>query len=260
MKYVAHEETNDRQAAFQTKDFLTLTRAYIGQAAVFHQGPQALLVEMPKTGSTIHPHFHDVDQFQIIVKGGGKLGREDARPVCFHYADAYAPYGPIIAGEQGIAFFTLRLACEGGYFPMPGSRHLMPGRPGRVLTGYFAPETEAPRGEVTRQALIDQPDGVQVADLRLGPNARASGMPSTAGGQYYLVLRGSLLHGGREYGELSVVENEAGAPAPDFKAGKAGAALLMLQFAPPSARPGTDLKKLAARNPEYIVPEGLVPG
>ena len=218
MKYISHADTDDRRATFQTKDFETRTRAYLGTAAVFHQGPQAFLVEMPTQGSTIHPHFHDVDQFQIIVGGGGRLGKDDARPVCFHYADAYAPYGPIVAGEEGIAFFTLRLACEGGYFPMPGSRHLMPGKPGRVVAGFFDPELQALAGEVQSQALIDQPDGVQVVGYRCGPDATFSGPPSAAGGQYYLVLRGALVHNGREYGPQSLAYNAAGEAAPQLQA------------------------------------------
>jgi hypothetical protein len=136
----------------------------------------------------------------------------------------------------------------------------MPGKPGRVITGFFPLEKEAPKGQSRVEALIDQPDGVHVADFRLGPNAKAAGRPSNAGGQYYLVLRGSLVHDGRAYGALSLVQNEAGEPAPVFEAGTEGAALLMLQFSSPSARPGSDPKKLAGRNPEYIMPEGLVPG
>ena len=258
MRYISHADTDDHRQAFQTRDFMTLTRCYLGVAATFHQGPQAMLVEMPTKGSTIHPHFHDVDQFQIIVRGGGKLGSADAKPVCFHYADAYSPYGPIVAGDEGIAFYALRLACEGGYFPMPGSRHLIPGKPGRVLTGYFDPQSTVAAGQSTVNDIINQPDGVRVTDIRLGANARGNGIASTAGGQYYLVLGGSLIQAGLEYGELAMVQNEAGGPAPAFAAGVNGAALLMLQFALPSARPGSDLLLLAKRNPEYVKPEGLV--
>jgi hypothetical protein len=91
MRYTAHADTDDLRQAFQTRDFTTLTPCYLGVAATFHQGPQAMLVEMPTKDSTIHPHFHDIDQFQIIVRGGGKLGSSDAKPVCFDYADAYSP-------------------------------------------------------------------------------------------------------------------------------------------------------------------------
>lgn len=258
MRYISHADTEDHRQAFQTRDFMTLTRCYLGVAATFHQGPQAMLVEMPTEGSTIQPHFHDVDQFQVVVRGGGKLGSADAKPVCFHYADAYSPYGPIVAGDEGIAFYTLRLACEGGYFPMPGSRHLIPGKPGRVLTGDFDPELSVTAGQSMMNDIISQPDGVRVTELRLGANARAKGIASDAGGQYYLVLGGSLVHQGDEYGELSMVHNEAGGPAPAFVAGAKGASLLMLQFAPPSARPGSDLSLLAKRNPEYVKPQGLV--
>ena len=141
---------------------------------------------------------------------------------------------------------------------MPGSRHLIAGKPGRVLTGYFDPQSTLAAGQSTMNDIINQPDGVRVTDIRLGANARANGIASTSGGQYYLVLGGSLVHEGREYGVLAMVHNEAGGAARTFAAGAKGASLLMLQFAPPSPRPGSDLALLAKRYPEYVEPEGLV--
>ena len=141
---------------------------------------------------------------------------------------------------------------------MPGSRHLIPGKPGRVLTGYFDPQSTLAAGQSTMNDIINQPDGVRVTDIRLGADARANGIASTSGGQYYLVLGGSLVHEGREYGVLAMVHNEAGGAARTFAAGAKGASLLMLQFAPPSPRPGSDLALLAKRYPEYVEPEGLV--
>ena len=48
-------------------------------------------------------HFHHVDQFQVIVAGGGRLGTHGVEPLAVHYAGAYTAYGPIVAGAQGVS-------------------------------------------------------------------------------------------------------------------------------------------------------------
>ena len=41
--------------------------------------PQLLLVEQPVPASTVLPHYHSQDQFQIFLDGGGRLGRQEIR-------------------------------------------------------------------------------------------------------------------------------------------------------------------------------------
>jgi hypothetical protein len=38
--------------------------------------------------------------------------------VVVHYAGAFTGYGPLIAGPQGITYFTLRPVCESGFIPL----------------------------------------------------------------------------------------------------------------------------------------------
>ena len=78
-----------------------------------HQ-PQAFLIEM-QANEVIVPHFHEVDQFQVFVSGSGSLGRESnlAHPLAVHYADHHTGYGPINAGPQGYAYFTLLTDLDG---------------------------------------------------------------------------------------------------------------------------------------------------
>src|SRR5215470_17255062 len=83
-------------------------RNYLGAAGTIANGPQAFLVERPYANARIEPHFHDVDQFQVVVAGDGRMGKKPVAPVTFQYADAYTPYGPIVANGHGISFFTLR--------------------------------------------------------------------------------------------------------------------------------------------------------
>ena len=87
--------------------------SYIGEPGELNQAAQAFLVVRPFAGARIEPHFHDVDQFQVVVGGDGRIGKKAVRPVTFQYADAFTPYGPIVANEHGLSFFTLRNIASG---------------------------------------------------------------------------------------------------------------------------------------------------
>ena len=41
-------------------------RDYIGAPGSLEAGPQAFLVERPYPNPRVAPHFHDIDQFQVI--------------------------------------------------------------------------------------------------------------------------------------------------------------------------------------------------
>lgn len=239
----------------QRKDGVGRRRNYFGNPGVVDTSPQAFLVERPYAGARVDPHFHDIDQFQVVVQGDGRIGKKQVHPIAFHYTDAYSPYGPIIGNDEGISFFTLRNVSSGGHFVMPGSGHLMPCRAGRNLAGIFDIAVPMKAKETDRSVLIaKEEDGVQAMGFRLGAHAIADGEPSDAGGQYYLVCAGSLIEDDKELPPNSLVRVDPGEPAPRFQAGADGADLLMLQFARPSDRPGSDPAELARRDPDgYVV-------
>jgi len=259
MKVVTLAETKTRE--MQTKEYLSIVRPYYGSILETFEGPQAFLVDMPNEGSTIAPHFHDIDQFQVIVRGDGRLGPGPASPVAFHYADAYTPYGPIIGAKDGIAFYTIRAACSTGYFPMPESRKLIPGKPGRNIAGQFDINRPLPAaGQHTKERLLEgQPDNVMVVGLRMGAGATAAGEPTTGGDQYYLVCTGSLVQDGRELPPLTLIRLERGEATPEYTAGPNGAEVLIMQLPMASDRIGSDPVKLAQRDMStYVVPPGMV--
>ncbi len=83
--------------------------------------PHAFLIEQdPDT--TILPHFHRQNQFQVIVGGGGSLGRHAVQPLLVHYAGAYTGYGPIVCGVQEVQYLTLRPRYDSGAQFMPEAR------------------------------------------------------------------------------------------------------------------------------------------
>jgi hypothetical protein len=233
---------------------------YIGSPGIIDANPQAFLVDRLYPEARIDPHFHDIDQFQVVVDGSCRMGKKAADPVTFQYADAFTPYGPIVGGAEGFAFFTLRPIASGGFFAMPGNRHNMPGRAGRNIAGRFNTSRARPaRGDVVHERLMDgHADGAMALGLRLGPDAVAEGPVSDAGGQYYLVCEGEARHGERHLPRRSLIHVAAGEPAPVLRAGESGADVLVLQFARPTTRPGSDPSVLAARDPGAYMkrPEG----
>ena len=259
MQLVAQPKTETMDMRFH--GWRNVVWKYYGKLAQLHDGPQGFLVNLPEKGATVEPHFHDVDQFQVIVRGGGRFGKDPVGPMSFHYADAFTPYGPIVGADDGISFFTLRAACAAGHYSMPGSRHLMQGKPGRNKGGDFAVNRPAPAaGQSMRETLMfDAKDGLEVVGIRMGPGAKANGEPADAGAQYYIVCSGLLMHEGASYARLALVYVAAGEPAAQFQSGPDGAEVLMLQLPGPSQRPGSDPALLAARKDQpYTLPEGTV--
>jgi hypothetical protein len=225
---------------------------YIGSPGTIDENPQAFLVNRLYPGAHIPPHFHDIDQYQVVVAGDCKMGKKSAGPVTFQYADAYTPYGPIVGEEQGFSFFTLRPIASGGFFGMPGNRHNLPGRAGRNIAGHFDRSGPAPSaGERQVERLMEaQDDGVDAYGVRLGGGAFVDGPASDAGGQYYLICEGDVVQDGKTLPQWSLVHISPGEAPPILQAGAGGADVLVLQFSRPSERPGSDPKQLAARDPK----------
>src|SRR5262245_6284358 len=69
-------------------------------------GPQVYLAES-EPGDRVPPHVHLVDEFQVSLLGGGSIGNHLVAGVTVHYADAFSPYGPLLAGPAGLSFFTV---------------------------------------------------------------------------------------------------------------------------------------------------------
>src|SRR5688572_14810063 len=84
-------------------------------------GPMAFLAQYPP-GDNSSTHFHTVDQFQILVQGGGDFGRHQVAPYYVHFARAFTPYGPLHANEKtGWTFMTLRSRFDPGAQRLPGA-------------------------------------------------------------------------------------------------------------------------------------------
>ncbi|HEY8359247.1 MAG TPA: hypothetical protein VIL30_17500, partial [Ramlibacter sp.] len=135
--------------------------------------PQAFLVEQ-EPGAVVAPHFHFVDQFQVIVAGEGKLGAHAVAPLSVHFAGACTGYGPITPGEQGLSYFTFRASAdETGAQYLPGARPRM--RP-TTRRNVIAPRIQsaspgelAARVESVLESALEKDDGLGVFYLRIAP-------------------------------------------------------------------------------------------
>src|ERR1700704_5100141 len=115
--------------------------------------PMAFLVEKD-AAAIVKPHFHQADQYQVIVQGGGRLGVHDVGTVSVHYTDSYSAYGPIVAAGEGISWFTLRNAWDPGARYMPAERQAMREARARfqhreATCGPLAPLTDAELAALT---------------------------------------------------------------------------------------------------------------
>lgn len=210
-----------------------------GDGGAIRDEPQAFLIEM-HANETILPHFHEVCQFQVFVAGSGGLGRHGADLLAVHYADHHTGYGPINAGPQGYSYFTLRAQSDPGahYLHKPGYRKAL--KPSRKRYGVAAGvtlSTEPVLMDLKESRVekllpeLDGSDGLGASIVRLGPGMSYAGPdPRASGGQYYLVVNGSLELEAGSFPAWSTVFVSAKDAPPALKAGARGLEALLLQF------------------------------
>jgi hypothetical protein len=206
--------------------------------------PQGFLVHQPPNAVT-PAHFHEPNQFQVFVDGNGRMGAAPATPLTVQYANGHTPYGPIVAGEKGVAYFTLRQRWDPGAKYLPASRDLL--RKGnqrtRLKSGIKVAEGDERRARVSPSVetiMNEEADGLAAWMWRLGPRGEALlPNPSRSGGQYLIVAAGTLCTDESSLDRLSTIFITAEEPAFGVKAGEDGLDLLVLQF----PRSGETLKQ-----------------
>jgi len=146
--------------------------------------PMAFLVEQD-AGVAVGAHYHQADQFQVVVGGTGRLGNHDIVPGAVHFAGAWSAYGPLVAGPDGLQYFTLRNGWD------PGARY-MEFPDNRATLRSTARRHREMVGEITAS-----PDGLGSRVYDLPAEAAVTGPDPASGlGQFWVVLAGSLRTGG----------------------------------------------------------------
>ncbi len=215
---------------------------YIGSRGhgVIRDEPQAYLVEM-SPNQVVAPHFHAVDQFQVFVAGAGQFGRQHAlSPICVHYADHHTGYGPIVASALGFSYFTLRGQTDSGvtFIDTPGYREkLLPSAKRHGVAAGIHLSTLpvlGSRNDAVMENLLPElggDDGLAAHLYRIGPGVAALAPDARAtGGQFFLVLSGTLDVERAAYALWSIIHVATGDPPLTLTGGAGGVEVLMVQF------------------------------
>lgn len=197
--------------------------------------PTVALIEQPPN-SVLVPHFHRQNQFQLFVEGSGSIGTSPLSPLSIHYAGAYTGYGPLVAGPEGIKYFTMRSVCETGLVPISEAREKMLRGPKRhaqcgpvdissaadlqVLTGL---QTEAVI------PLTDDGLGAEVIHVPGGDTLLPQRLSASAG-FFLVVLAGTLTSVDVQLSSLESLFVSADEVLPAFAAGEAGLQVLVLHL------------------------------
>jgi hypothetical protein len=202
-------------------------------------GPSAYLVHNgPLRPSS--PHFHAVDQFQIVLEGDGTFGRIPVDAYTIHFARAFTPYGPLQSGKDaGWVFMTLRTHYD------PGSQRMatesaklraMSNRDPWQVHEKLNPPAMGPGVQLVPAAKLSDERGLAAWSLAMAPGAVSrTPDPSAGNGQFVLITEGSLLYQDRERAALTVVFIRPREGSLELKAGAQGLRGIILNF--PAPRP-----------------------
>jgi hypothetical protein len=201
--------------------------------------PQAFLVEQ-EAGATVAPHFHYVDQFQVIVSGDGILGRHPVSPLTVHFAGAHTGYGPIIPGNSGLSYFTFRASADetGAQYLPAASARMRKGQRRNLVAEHLplsSPASLASRQGNEIDVGLEAEDGLSVQLLRIAPKSSLR-LPnfSLGSGVSMLVAAGEVTFDGKQYGTWSCLYGRPDEVSPELVAGADGAEVLFLRYPRPT--------------------------
>ncbi len=197
--------------------------------------PQAFSIEQ-SPGSTSLPHFHDEDQFQVIPQGAGTLGRHAVGAISIHYTNRQTAYGPIVAGEQGLTYFTLRqIATKGIWYLGEGAKPEREAVKRQETAGPIpvkaAAELQALKAVETEAVIEPQADGLAAWVVRVPAGMTVAAPVHPQGtGRYLIVMSGTLLMQGEELPSFTPVFVSHDEKDVTLTAGAGGVEVLVLQY------------------------------
>lgn len=203
----------------------------------------------------LRAHYHETDQFQVIIDGDGMMGKHHLVPHLIHFSRAHTPYGPILWGEKGMGLLTIRPRKDTLGAPqfMPESREKMKQIPGRkpwqlsAMARYPATGTAIERMEEFRDER-----GLAVYAATVAPGASlVAPPPAHSDGQFILVMRGSMLYQGQAWPAFSVVYLTEEEQSFTMVAGPDGLNALVLNF-PEGGSAAKDPVPAGGANKAYI--------
>ena len=201
-----------------------------------YPSPQAFVIEMSPQ-SIVRPHFHDHDQFQVFVSGNCTVGRHPVQALSVHYANRQTGYGPITAGNGGVAYFVLRQVADSGASFLPGAKDLQDRLAPKLQIisdpiGSCVGAVLEELSEATTLMLIEpKEDGLAAWILRVPPGESAASPVSASGtGRFFIVTSGTMVVAGDQLPALSPVFASHDEQTFDIQAGSTGLEVMVLQF------------------------------
>ena len=180
-------------------------------------------------------HFHEVDQFQIIMDGSGEFGRHHVQPYCVHFSRAYTPYGPLQSNKDtGWAFMVLRSRFDSGAQRFPAAleklKQIQNRQPWQVTAKVAFPEQTA-NVNVSDVPQIKDEQGLFTRAVTMLPRARMmTPDPAMGDGQYVVAVKGSLIYEEKERAAPAVVFLRRDEPPFEIRAGNDGLEAIILNF------------------------------
>ncbi|RWA51200.1 hypothetical protein AU476_24555 [Cupriavidus sp. UYMSc13B] len=194
--------------------------------------PSIFLVEQPAY-AVAPAHFHRQNQFQLFIEGDGQIGRRPLQPLTIHYAGAYTGYGPLVAGPDGLKYFTIRPVFETGLTLVSEREKMVRGPKRHEHAGPIrvaaASQLRDLRGPAQDDVIPLGADGLGVTLAEVpGGEALVPGRPPHAGDLFIVVLAGQLNAGGQSLGQWESVFISADEALPDMVAAGSGAQVALL--------------------------------
>ena len=194
--------------------------------------PNAYLV-CQEPGAVLHPHFHQADQFQVFVAGTGRIGTHEVAAITVHFAAAHSPYGPVVAGPEGLQYLTLRRQFDPGAQWMPDEAERLRGIRGRVHRTRTSKRIDAHAavlhaGEACRVTSVVEDSRAAACVVDLGP--RACWRQDALADNFVYVLAGTAATHGATLASEACLFASRDEGAIRIVAGPTGARLLLAQF------------------------------
>lgn len=191
-------------------------------------GPQALIARQAP-GWVLPTHFHMQHQFQVILRGSGTLGKHALVPGGVHYTSPQSAYGPIVAGEDGLDYFTLRALTDTGAWYLPEARpHMSAGMFKEQQWGDAAAERDA---SGWRTLIPLREDGLGAWAWTGAPEGEFTCLHAASeAGRFHAVIRGSFAMDATTLDEGSCVYWSPPGNSLKFRALVPDAMLVVAQF------------------------------
>ncbi|WP_137917021.1 hypothetical protein [Hydrogenophaga sp. 2FB] len=225
---VAEAVSAGRRRCFDEGQFRGMADYLFETAPGEEPGPQALVARQAP-GWTLPVHFHMQYQFQVVLRGSGTLGKHVLAPGSVHYTSPQSGYGPILAGEDGLDYFTIRVLTDKGAWYLPEARAYMERGLFKEQQWGPAPDEESAWGW---QTLIPfRPDGLGAwACTGQANTPYACKEPHSDAGRFHSVIRGSFRLGNRVLPPGSCVYWSPPDSPPTFTALEEKSLMIAVQF------------------------------